>query len=158
MHRSALPKYMPAGTGYPTIGHHPPVIYFLLQQHTVVYVGQSIQLKGRVQDHRCGKEFDTVRYWWVPNLHQCKTAYDAQSTVNEVEAEYIKKYEPKYNTWIPGQQKPYMTEEKYKALRKVYDELYPESDLLDEEFYNWLFAMDAQVEHRSGNQQETQSS
>lgn len=63
-----------------------PVIYFLIQNDEVVYVGQSSNLTLRVATHRDQKEFDRVLYFFHP-----------QDLLNHTEAALIRYLKPKYN-------------------------------------------------------------
>ena len=61
-------------------------IYFLLNAGCVVYVGQSVQLDGRIRQHKCYKSFDRVLYIDVP-----------VDRLTEVERYWIDKLRPKLN-------------------------------------------------------------
>lgn len=64
-------------------------VYFLIQDDTIVYVGQSIQLLGRLQNHVDNKEkkFNYVYYTPVPRKEMLL-----------IEMFYINKLTPIYNT------------------------------------------------------------
>ena len=63
-----------------------PVVYFLVQNQAVVYVGQSIQLGGRLAEHLRTKEFDSVFFVCVP-----------RDRLNETEAAFIRALKPELN-------------------------------------------------------------
>ena len=66
-------------------------IYFLISLDTIVYVGQTINLKNRLEQHwRSDKGWN--RYFFV----RCK-----KEDLNRMEAYYILKFRPKYNIAIP---------------------------------------------------------
>ena len=68
----------------------PPCVYFLCRNKVVVYVGQSINLGGRVAAHYNSKEFDTVFYIPVIKEH-----------LSEVESAFIRSMRPHYNGHPP---------------------------------------------------------
>ena len=68
----------------------PPAVYFLTLNNEVVYVGQSVGLFGRIEEHTQHKEFDSVYFLPVP-----------RSELNEVEAAFIRALRPKLNTGNP---------------------------------------------------------
>lgn len=63
-----------------------PGVYFLCHNAKVVYVGQSVNVMGRVGAHIGNKTFDAVWFIRVP-----------QSDLNFVEGELIRTLKPKYN-------------------------------------------------------------
>lgn len=63
-----------------------PVIYFLVKGASVVYVGQSLSLGGRISSHSNDKDFDYVLYFHYP-----------KEFLNKVEAAFIRVLRPKYN-------------------------------------------------------------
>lgn len=66
-------------------------IYFLIDGEEIVYVGQSLDIFTRIQIHKAtGKVFD--RYYYI----ECE-----ESALNELEAEHIVKFAPKYNSKPP---------------------------------------------------------
>jgi len=68
-------------------------VYFLLQGKRVVYIGQTKNIKGRMQAHKEDKSkvFDNVRFIdGVP-----------VDLLDFVEAYYINKVKPKYNISLP---------------------------------------------------------
>lgn len=67
-----------------------PIIYFLLKENTVVYVGQSKIGASRPFLHK-DKNFDQVEIMYVP-----------ESKLDEYESYYIKKYAPSYNQKLVG--------------------------------------------------------
>jgi hypothetical protein len=64
----------------------PPAVYFLVKGKSVVYVGQSVGLPGRIQNHVQGKEFDRVFYVAVP-----------RRDLDAVEAAFIRVLRPPLN-------------------------------------------------------------
>lgn len=59
-------------------------IYFLVKKGRVVYIGQSINILGRIDQHKYhGKQFDQIFFLPVP-----------KSKLNEVERAFIKKLKP----------------------------------------------------------------
>lgn len=64
----------------------PPCVYFLVQDGKVVYVGQSIELPGRISAHRKDKKFEKVLFLCVP-----------KSELNRVERDFIKALKPEMN-------------------------------------------------------------
>jgi hypothetical protein len=86
-------------------------IYFLMQNITVVYVGQSVDVFQRVRTHvvEGAKTFNNVYFYPVPF-----------GNLNVIEREFIKEFKPRYN--IAG--KPTTKEDMYRpALRAVPDEV-----------------------------------
>lgn len=67
-----------------------PIVYFLLKENTVVYVGQSKIGVSRPFLHR-DKNFDRVEIMSVP-----------KEKLDEFESYYIKKYAPIYNQKLVG--------------------------------------------------------
>lgn len=65
---------------------YPPCVYFLVNNMTVVYVGQTINLMSRIGSHLETKTFDDVLYINCP-----------KSKLSMVEIFYIKYLSPKYN-------------------------------------------------------------
>jgi len=97
-----------------------PCIYFLINDNEIVYVGQNINGGlERVNAHaKLGKK--KFNYYTI-----IKCDY---KNMNEIEAEYILKFEPIYNKIIP-------VNSKYKSLVKIKKSLKKE----DIEFFNtWL--------------------
>jgi hypothetical protein len=66
----------------------PPVcvVYFLVADNEVVYVGQSVYLPGRIEEHRKAKKFDRVYYIAVPREH-----------LDAVETAFIRQLKPRLN-------------------------------------------------------------
>ena len=62
------------------------VIYFLIDDYRIVYVGQTNNLPNRIARHREDKRFDSVRYFEVPSWNK-----------DQVEALAIQRLQPKYN-------------------------------------------------------------
>ena len=63
-------------------------IYFLLDAGEVVYVGKSINVGGRIREHRRDKLKTFDKFAFV----QCKP-----EDLDETEARYIQEFQPKYN-------------------------------------------------------------
>ena len=74
-----------------------PCVYFLISEGTIVYVGQSVDLPGRVLTHRKTKEFDQVLYVEMPP--DWPNLGDA---LNQLEAWCILYLRPQYNRQIHG--------------------------------------------------------
>lgn len=70
-------------------------IYFLFDGNEVVYVGQSVNILARINVHLAQekKAFDAFAFVEYP-----------QDVLNEVEAAYIVKLCPRYNTGLPQNQ------------------------------------------------------
>lgn len=66
---------------------HPPGVYFLLHEEEIVYVGQSTSPGSRIAQHIKDKIFDRVLL--IPT-----------NDLDNVEAKYIKKFQPKYNVML----------------------------------------------------------
>lgn len=66
-------------------------IYFLIKDEKIVYVGQSINIQNRVQQHRMIKDFD--RFTYV----ECKA-----EDLSKIEAMYINKLKPILNYNLAG--------------------------------------------------------
>ena len=65
------------------------LIYFLIQDEEVVYVGQTTQGFSRIQAHK-NKQFNKVNYI------RCRV-----DELDELESKYIVKYNPLYNKVLP---------------------------------------------------------
>ena len=65
-------------------------IYFLFYDDELVYIGQSENVHKRVPCHIVDKKFNNWNYIEYP-----------EEDLDELEAEYILKYQPKYNQSIP---------------------------------------------------------
>ena len=63
-------------------------VYFLLKNKKIVYVGQTTNGLNRIKEHllNCNKDFDDFK------ILKCD-----ESELNELENNYIIKYNPKYN-------------------------------------------------------------
>lgn len=66
-------------------------IYFLFDKREIVYIGQSEFIEKRVFDHVLNKDFDSYNF----------IEYLKDVSLNEIEADFILKYQPKYNKTIP---------------------------------------------------------
>jgi len=66
-------------------------IYFLLKDNQVVYVGQTKKGVKRIFEHCSDKVFDSY------TMIECSV-----SKLNETEAYYITKFNPKYNKLLPN--------------------------------------------------------
>lgn len=69
-----------------------PIIYFLYQDKTVVYIGCSMEGIQRVSSHTRTKEFKEFDSWSV-ELHRGKS----KKQLMAIEASLIRKFQPKYN-------------------------------------------------------------
>lgn len=67
-------------------------VYFLIKNNEIVYVGQSTDIFSRISVHRKTKDFDSYNYILFPEVSDEK--------LNNLEAEYIGKFTPKYNRQI----------------------------------------------------------
>lgn len=65
-------------------------IYFLFKNYELIYIGQSEDIFKRVPEHRGSKDFNNWLYIEYEN-----------ENLNNVEAEFILKYQPKENKAIP---------------------------------------------------------
>jgi hypothetical protein len=63
-----------------------PCVYVLKQGDEVVYVGQTVNLSGRISSHRCTKAFDSCQWAPVP-----------REDLNRVEAALIEHFNPRLN-------------------------------------------------------------
>jgi excinuclease UvrABC nuclease subunit len=63
-------------------------LYFLLHRRTVVYIGITVNLPGRLSEHRAEKTFTKVRSFIMQDLDSAR----------KYEKRWIKKFDPKYNT------------------------------------------------------------
>lgn len=68
------------------IHYYPPGVYFLCNGDEVVYVGQSINIFGRLVEHRQNKNFDRIYILPIP-----------EHELNAVEGALIRILKPKYN-------------------------------------------------------------
>jgi hypothetical protein len=62
------------------------VIYFLIKDNTIVYVGQSITGTNRIVNHKKDKDFDSYSFIPIP-----------KELLNETEQSYIRTFMPSYN-------------------------------------------------------------
>jgi hypothetical protein len=69
----------------------PPGIYFLCLGNEIVYIGQSVNIAGRVRDHRMDKtkSFDAV--YFLPCY---------KNNLDSLERKFIKYFKPKHNTLL----------------------------------------------------------
>lgn len=67
-------------------------IYFLFNKGDLVYIGQSEFIEKRIFDHVGSKNFDSWNY----------IEYSKETSLNEIEADFILKYKPFYNKTIPA--------------------------------------------------------
>jgi len=73
--------------------HHPTLksgVYFLIENKTIVYIGQSVNIISRIASHLENKKFDYYSFIEIKNEHQRMKR----------EREYIYLYRPKYNKEI----------------------------------------------------------
>lgn len=89
------------------------IIYALINNNEIVYIGQSKNIFLRLNDHRASnKVFDS--WCVVENLG----TYTTSKEVNRLEEKYIRKFLPKYNKiHNPKYQKKVL--DKNKALKKL---------------------------------------
>lgn len=66
--------------------HFISAIYFLCKDNKVVYVGQAVNVAGRVSNHFNSKDFDSVFYIPIP-----------KNKLNDIERQFIKLLKPIYN-------------------------------------------------------------
>lgn len=71
----------------PTVG---PCIYFLMLRGRVVYVGQSVGVYGRTEEHRRTKKFDTIHFVLVP-----------REMLDAAEGAFIRSINPPLNRGAP---------------------------------------------------------
>lgn len=67
--------------------HQGSVVYFLIRENKIVYIGQTQDLLTRCNFHESCKDFDRVLYF------EC-----AEDQVNEIERRLIFEFTPEYNT------------------------------------------------------------
>lgn len=67
-------------------------IYFLFNKNSLVYIGQSEFIEKRIFDHVGSKNFDSWNY----------IEHSKETSLNEIEADLILKYQPFYNKTIPA--------------------------------------------------------
>lgn len=80
-------------------------IYFLVLKNEVVYVGQSVSLPARIEQHRGTKEFDSVLYFQYPEY-----------ALDSLESAFIRHLKPKYNR---SQVTSEMDGSHYRELEKI---------------------------------------
>lgn len=71
-------------------------IYFLIHDEEIVYVGQSVDVKSRLDQHSRGDDVHDPKLFNRYFVIMCDT-----SELNNLEAYYINKFHPKYNIAIP---------------------------------------------------------
>jgi hypothetical protein len=86
--------------------------YILLDGGTIVYVGQSINLGGRVYSHLTDKLFDAVRYLSVP-----------RAELDDTEACLIWAFRPKYNFGLQSQMLGYPAAATVDGVLRVADRM-----------------------------------
>lgn len=67
---------------------HPPCIYLLLRRNTVVYVGQTTILTGRIADHKTAREKDFDEVYYIPA---------PKNELGFLEERFIRFLRPEYN-------------------------------------------------------------
>ena len=89
------------------------IIYALINNNEIVYIGQSKNILLRLKDHRASnKVFDS--WCIVENLG----TYTTSKEVNRLEEKYIRKFLPKYNK-IHNTEYQKKVLDKNKALKKL---------------------------------------
>jgi hypothetical protein len=88
--RSEVGRILRNPKPHPAPGAGTPVVYVLLRGGTIVYVGQSTDVKARVGSHRATKSFDAVE------LYICDSVLEAA----DLEAVLINQHLPQYNKRI----------------------------------------------------------
>lgn len=78
-----------AKTGYPD-RNYAYLVYVLIKDNQIVYVGRSTDLKARLRQHRKDKTFDRFEY------KICKDRHEMQ----DLEALLIQQFNPKYNVRV----------------------------------------------------------
>jgi excinuclease UvrABC nuclease subunit len=69
-------------------------VYFLLRNEEVIYIGQTINIRQRINSHSLEGRIDYDDVYYI----EC----NENQHVNIVEAKYIKKYNPIYNRNKPN--------------------------------------------------------
>lgn len=87
----------------------PPIIYFLIRDNEIVYVGQSKHGLHRITTHvNTNKiQFDSYSYIEVK-----------EEDMNKIEAFYILKFCPEYNKFLPNNTNEYTSISKTKKMLK----------------------------------------
>ena len=94
---------------------HCYIIYALISNNEIVYIGQSTNILNRLSTHLSSfKEFDS--WTIIENLGDFTTSKE----VNRLEAKYIRKFLPKYNKIHNKiyQKKVYNKNQKYAEIEK----------------------------------------
>lgn len=78
-----------AKTGYPD-RNYAYLVYVLIDNNKIVYVGRSTNLKARLRQHRKDKVFDRFEYKICANHNEMK----------DLEALLIQQFKPKYNVRV----------------------------------------------------------
>ena len=85
-------------------------IYFLFDKNELVYIGQSINCLSRIAEHENCKKFDS--YY----ILKCE-----REQLSEIEAVYIERYKPRYNSQVPSTKKDSTAYERYLKLKRQKD-------------------------------------
>lgn len=85
-------------------------IYFLIDSGMVVYIGQTINIKTRLLEHRKNKQFDNHR-----------VIYCSFNKLNFYEERWINKFKPKYNKLFTSRR---TRDSKIKIGKQLYIESY----------------------------------
>ncbi len=72
-------------------------VYFLISGNEIVYVGQSVNIPSRIEQHKKDQQKTFDRYYYI----ECKV-----TELDVVEGRYIRKFMPKYNKVIPREGTP----------------------------------------------------
>ena len=88
-----------------TIKNLPPCVYCLYMESIVVYVGQTVNLKNRLNGHDSSKVYDSYSY-----------TTDLPNGANNTEAFLIVKHMPLYNKSLP-------VNDLYLGFTRMWDEL-----------------------------------
>lgn len=78
------------------------VVYFLVKGDEIVYVGKTEFIGSRITVHSTNKDFDRFHY----------IEFSSKEEMDDMELEYIVKFDPKYNAQLP-------IKSKYRTIRDL---------------------------------------
>lgn len=83
-------------------------VYLLIHNHEIVYVGQTMGLRGRLSQHRRDKTFDRYKFF--------EFKPENWENINAFEERLIRRFKPKYNKRIKSKVSIWVRE---MALRNI---------------------------------------
>ena len=86
----------------------PPCVYFLIDSGQIVYVGQSVNLGGRLVQHKINKEYNRVLYMPIE-----------LERLDEIERFFIETLDPKYNMECKTHKNYRYKDLGYKIINKI---------------------------------------